>query len=255
MRKLLVIGIGAGNPDFLTVQAINALSEADVFFVFDKGEPKGDLVRFRRDICERFIKDHPYRFVAIEDPVRDPLPRGYQQGVQDWHRERARRVSSRIAAEVAEDGCGAFLVWGDPSLYDSTLRLIDLIRAEGNLAFDYEVIPGISSIQVLAARHRIVLNTIGGSVMVTTGRELAKNGFPEPADGVVVMLDRGDGLRAACQEDVDIYWGAYLGTPDEILLSGRLRDVIDEIERIRAREKDRHGWIMDTYLLRRIRSE
>lgn len=255
MRKLLVIGIGAGDPDFMTVQAINALNQADVFFVFDKGDAKGGLVRLRKDICERFIKDRSYRFVSIEDPVRDPIPQGYKRGVEAWHRERAARLASRIVAEVGEDGCGAFLVWGDPSLYDSTLRLLDLLRAESSVAFDCEVIPGISAIQVLASRHRLVLNTIGGSVTLITGRELAEKGFPAGSDSVVVMLDRGDGLRAACKETVDIYWGAYLGTPDERLVAGRLSDIIDEIERIRTEEKARHGWIMDTYLLRRVSSD
>lgn len=253
MRKLLVIGIGAGNPDYLTVQAIDALNRADVFFVFDKGEAKSDLVALRKEICERFIKGRTYRFATIDDPVRDPLPQGYQRGVETWHRERAEKLASRIAVELAEDGCGAFLVWGDPSLYDSTLRLLDLVRAEDRFAFDIEVIPGVSSVQALAARHGLVLNAIGGSVLVTTGRELADNGWPAAADSVVVMLDRGDGLRAACREDVEIYWGALLGTPRERLVSGRLPDVIDEIERIRAQEKAQSGWLMDIYLLRRRR--
>lgn len=254
MRKLLVIGIGAGNPDFMTVQAVTALNQADVIFAFDKGEAKSGLMRLRKDICARFIGDRAYRFVSIEDPVRDPVPHGYTRGVEDWHRERAARLAARIAAELDEDGCGAFLVWGDPSLYDSTLRLLDLLRAEGSLPFDSEVIPGISSVQVLAARHNLVLNAIGGAIQITTGRMLAESGWPAEADSVVVMLDRGDGLRAACrEEDVGIHWGAYLGTPDERLVAGRLRDVIDDIERIRAEEKARHGWIMDTYLLRRRR--
>jgi precorrin-6A synthase len=249
---LLVIGLGAGNPDYVTIQAINALNEADVFFVFDKGEAKDDLVRFRRDVCERFIKDRAYRFVSIIDPVRDPAPAGYERGVLDWHRERARRLSVQIAAEVPDDGYGAFLVWGDPSLYDSTLRLIEIMRTEGGLAFDLDVIPGITSVQALAASHKLVLNAIGGAVHITTGRDLAENGLPDNADSVVVMLDRGDGLRAMRDEDVEIHWGAYLGTPDEILVSGKARDVVDEIEAIRARERERHGWIMDTYLLRRL---
>ena len=255
MRKLLVIGIGAGSPDYVTVQAIDALNRAGVFFVFDKGEAKGDLVALRKEICERFITHRDYRFVSIDDPVRDPEPHGYKRGVETWHRARAERLATRIAAEVAEDGCGAFLVWGDPSLYDSTLRLLDLVREDDRFAFEIEVIPGISSVQVLAARHRLVLNTIGGSVLVTTGRALAERGWPDGADSVVVMLDRGDGLRAAVREDVEIYWGALLGTPRERLVSGKLADVVDEIERIRAEEKARSGWIMDIYLLRRIRSD
>ncbi|HRN86979.1 precorrin-6A synthase (deacetylating) [Hyphomicrobium sp.] len=253
MRKLLVIGIGAGSPEYVTVQAIGALNRARVFFVFDKGEAKSDLVALRKEVCERFIEKQDYRFVSIDDPVRDPEPHGYKRGVETWHIERAEKLAARLAAEVADGECGAFLVWGDPSLYDSTLRLLDLVREKDRFAFDIEVIPGISSVQALAARHGLILNTIGGSVLVTTGRELAERGWPDAADSVVVMLDRGDGLRAACQDGVDIYWGALLGTTRERLVSGKLTDVIDEIERIRAEEKAASGWIMDIYLLRRNR--
>lgn len=251
MRTLLVIGIGAGNPDFMTVQAIEALKRADVIFVFDKGEAKNSLVRVRKEICERFIADRPYRFVTIEDPVRDPRQHGYKRGVEDWHRARATKLATRLAIEIPEGGCGAFLVWGDPALYDSTLRLIDIVRAESGQAFACEVIAGISSVQALAACHQIVLNAIGGAVIITTGRAIAEQGLPRDAESIVVMLDGGEGLRAASHADVDIYWGAYLGTPDEQLVAGRLADVIDEIERLRAEGKARHGWIMDTYLLRR----
>ena len=41
MRRLFIIGVGAGNPDYITVQAINALEQAHVIFVIDKGEFKG----------------------------------------------------------------------------------------------------------------------------------------------------------------------------------------------------------------------
>lgn len=253
MRRLLVIGIGAGNPDYITIQAINALNQADAFFVFDKGEAKGDLVRFRKEICERHMKDRPFKFISIADPVRDPEPGGYKLGVADWHRERAKRLAAQITAEVDVNGCGAFLVWGDPSLYDSTLRLVDLLRSEGGLEFDCEVIPGISSVQALAARHAMVLNEVGEPVHITTGRKLVKHGMPETEESVVVMLDGGETLRTICDDDIEIHWGAYLGTPDEILLSGKLRDLVDVIEQIRAREKEKHGWIMDTYVLRRTR--
>jgi precorrin-6A synthase len=50
---------------------------------------------------------------------------------------------------------------------------------------------------------------------------------------------------------VTIYWGAYLGTPDEILVSGPLAEVAEEIRRVRAEARERKGWMFDTYLLRR----
>src|SRR5947199_9897847 len=70
MRKVFIIGIGSGNPDYVTVQAINALNEVDVFFVMDKGPETEDLVRLRKEICERYIKDKSYRTIQVRDPER-----------------------------------------------------------------------------------------------------------------------------------------------------------------------------------------
>jgi precorrin-6A synthase len=249
MRKIFIIGIGAGNPDHVTVQAINALNEVDVFFVMDKGQEKDDLVRLRKEICARYIKDRPYRFVETADPRRDPAA-SYEPGVRAWHDQRAGIYERLIAEELGDNERGAFLVWGDPSLYDSTLRIVDQIIERGNVAFEHEVIPGISAIQVLAAQHRIALNRIGRSVHITTGRKLAE-GLPEGVEDVVVMLDGECAFKTINGADTDIYWGAYLGTPDEMLVAGDLSEVADEIERKRTEAKACNGWIMDTYLLRK----
>jgi precorrin-6A synthase len=249
MRKIFVIGIGAGNPEYVTVQAINALNAVDVFFIMDKGQEKEDLVRLRKEICERYIKDRSYRIVEAMDPPRDRTDASYEPAVRAWHEQRAELYEKLIGEELGEDECGAFLVWGDPSLYDSTLRVIDRMIEKGSIAFEYEVIPGISAIQALAARHKIALNRIGRSIQITTGRKLAE-GLPND-DDVIVMLDAGCSFKAIEDAGVDIYWGAYIGTEDEILAAGNLREVAHDIERARAEAKARKGWVMDTYLLRR----
>lgn len=251
MRKVLVIGIGAGNPEYVTIQAINALNAADVFFIMDKGREKEDLVRLRKEICERYIRDKSYRIVEAPDPPRDRAAQSYEPAVRAWHDQRASVYERLIAEQLGEDECGAFLVWGDPSLYDSTLRIIDQIIAAGTVAFEYEVIPGISAIQALAAQHRIALNRIGRSIHITTGRKIADEGLPDNFDDVVVMLDADCSFKAIDSADVDIYWGAYIGTRDEILAAGNLGEVVKDIERLRAEAKARKGWVMDTYLLRR----
>jgi precorrin-6A synthase len=249
MRKVFVIGIGVGDPDQVTVQAINALNAVDVFFVMDKGREKKDLVRLRKEICERYIKDKSYRMIETADPPRDRAASSYEPAVRAWHEQRAGIYERLIAEELGEDECGAFLVWGDPSLYDSTLRIIDRIIERGTIAFEYEVIPGISAIQALAAKHKIALNRIGRSIHITTGRKLAA-GLPDDIDDVIVMLDADCAFKAIDNTDIDIYWGAYIGTEDEILVAGNLRERMHDIERMRAQAKARKGWIMDTYLLR-----
>ena len=141
----------------------------------------------RTQICQRFIKGDAYRFVPVPMPERGRNPADYRATVAVWHDEIAATYQRLLTAELPDGACGAFLVWGDPALYDSMIRIVDRIRANG-LAIDYEVIPGISSVQALAAQHRIRLNRIGEPVLITTGRRL---GTVLPADvgSVVVMLD------------------------------------------------------------------
>ena len=248
MRKLLIIGIGAGDPDFITIQAVKALNAVDVFFVIDKGEEKDDLVALRKELCRRHIQNPAYRIVEARDPERDRGAAAYSSAVEDWYDKRALIFERMIAEELGEEGCGGFLVWGDPTLYDSTIRIVERIKARGNVTFDYEVIPGISSVQALVARHRLPINRVGEAIHVTTGRKLAE-GLPPGIANVVVMLDSQNAYRGVDPEAL-IYWGAYIGTPNEILIAGKVAEVAGTITATRAEARERHGWIMDTYLLR-----
>ncbi len=243
MRTIHVIGIGAGDPDYVTTQAISALNDTQVFFAMDKGETKDDLVALRRLICDRFITSPGYRFVELPDPKR-ATEGDYRDNVNEWHAARARLWAQAIQDELGPDGVGAFLAWGDPSLYDSTLRILD--RVAEHVEFDFDVIPGVTAIQALTARHRIALNDIGAPVLITTGRQLRENGLTTDA---VVMLD-GECSFLSCPPETRIWWGAYLGTPDELLESGTVGAVGEQIEARRAEARERHGWIMDIYLLR-----
>ncbi|MFD9005553.1 precorrin-6A synthase (deacetylating) [Streptomyces sp. NPDC059582] len=252
MRRIHVIGIGAGDPDQLTLQAVRALRSTDVFFLLDKGEVKSDLTRLRRDMLDTHVPEGTYRLVEARDPERDRRAGGdaYSPAVGDWRSARADIYQRLIAEELGEDDRGAFLVWGDPSLYDSTIGILEEILGRGEVAFEYDVVPGISSVSALVARHRTGLNRVARPVQITTGRRLAE-GFPEDVDDVVVMLDAHQAFRRYADQDMDIYWGAYIGTPDEILASGPIAEAAPRIERLRAEARERKGWIMDTYLLRR----
>jgi precorrin-6A synthase len=242
-RRIHVIGIGAGDPDYVTAQAVAALNDTQVFFAMDKGESTDELVALRRLICDRYIREPGYRFVELPDP---PRAKGgdYRQAVADWHAARARVWADAIETELEPGGVGAFLAWGDPSLYDSSLRILDRVGAHVDIVYD--VIPGITAIQALTARHRIPLNDVGEPVLITTGRQLRDHGLSGSA---VVMLD-ADCSFQLCPADTKIWWGAYLGTRDELLVSGTVGDVGAKIVELRGEARTRHGWIMDTYLLR-----
>ncbi|MFN0219585.1 MAG: precorrin-6A synthase (deacetylating) [Hyphomicrobium sp.] len=250
MKKVYLIGMGSGDPEHLTRAAIKALGHVDVVLGFDKGEEKGGLADIRKDICDLYATKPGFRFIELPNPQRGLDGGSYESGVDAWHRARATLLRQAILTDCGDAEVGAFLVWGDPALYDSTMRVLDMALRDVETPIDYKVIPGVSSIQVLAAKHRIPLNTVANAVLITTGRKLAA-GLPIDADSVVVMLDSGDGLRAIAHEDVDIFWGGNLGTPHEVLVQGRLPDVFDEIVCVKDRLRVEQGWVMDVYLLRR----
>ena len=104
-RRIHVIGIGAGDPDYVTAQAVEALNDTQVFFAMDKGsQSKDDLVALRRQICERFIREPGYRFVELPDPPRARAASdspAYRQAVADWHAARASVWADAIEAELA----------------------------------------------------------------------------------------------------------------------------------------------------------
>ncbi len=254
MPHLHVIGVGVGDPQYLTLAAIEAIKDTSVFFVIDKGEVKADLTAARQVILDAHARPGAYRVVTIRDPARivqaGMSAQAYAGEVKRWRDARLELIADSLTRELAGDSTGAFLVWGDPSLYDGTLRILDDLIASGMHDLEYDVIPGISSLHALTARHRTLLNRVGGSVLITTGRQLAR-GWPSGADDVLVMLDSGFAARAYAHEPITVYWGAYLGTADELLIAGPLAEVADEIERVRTEARERKGWIMDTYLLRR----
>ncbi|ABC23765.1 precorrin-6A synthase (deacetylating) [Rhodospirillum rubrum] len=254
MRHVSIIGIGPGDPDCLTLRAARRIAEVDVFFFLDKvGRGKDELLALRRTILDRHATPGRYRVVTVPSPVRDTSA-SYRDGVEDWYAERLAIFRRLITDELTEEGHGAFLVWGDPGLYDGTLQILARLSGEEGASFDYDVLPGITAVQALAARHRIPLNRIGESIEITTGRRL-ETADPASLHNSVVLLDGNATFQRFTQTDLEIYWGAYLGTPDEILISGPLAETSEAILARRERARQAKGWIMDTYILRKPEDE
>jgi len=181
MRTVSVVGIGAGNPEHITVQAINTLNTVDVVFLTDKGDAARELTELRRAICERYITGSSYRIVTVADPDRDRGAAAYEPAVDDWRTRRAVIYERLIAGELGEQDHGAFLAWGDPAIYDSTVHVLEEVLARGAVTFEMQVIPGISSVQALAAQHKTSLTRTGRPVHITTGRLLARFGVGRAA--------------------------------------------------------------------------
>ena len=243
---LTLIGIGTGNPDHLTLQAIRAINRQDLILIPQKGAGKSDLAGLRRTICDEVLTNTDTQIAMFDLPVRDEAIEDYRTRVDDWHDAIAqawvRAMDGHRGAQKV-----ALLVWGDPSLYDSTLRIAARLKPAPVL----EVIPGITSLHALTAAHAIAVNEIGAPFTVTTGRRLRDEGWPQGVDTVVIMLDSGGAFASLDPTGIEIWWGAYVGMPEQIICAGKLADMSAKIIALRAEARARHGWIMDIYILRR----
>lgn len=257
MIDLTLIGIGTGNPDHLTAQARRAMAGADLILLPRKGSDKADLIDLRRTLCAGL--EGP-RIVEFDMPVRDGAA-AYLGAVHDWHAAITALWRAEIETHLPQGGSLALLVWGDPMLYDSTLRIARRLAkgsgglAAGGMELAIRVVPGITSIQALCAAHAIPLNPLGGAVTITTARMLRRHGWPQGATCVVVMLDDGTTLETLPPEGITVWWGAYLGMEAEALDHGPLALAAPRIARLRAQLRARHGWIMDISLLKKDQTD
>lgn len=249
-RKVQIVGLGPGDPSLLTSRATQALQDFDVLFEVRRAADGPDLSGLLLELVDGARGSKPYRKVELVDPPRDWSLHGEHTAVMEWRKARADLWEDALRANLGPGETGLWVIWGDPTIYESTLVVIQDILARGNVAFDYDVIPGVSSAHALAARHRIPLNRLGGPVRFTPAKAL-QHEMPIGVDDVVVMLDDDATFLDLEPEGIDIYWGAYLGLPDEILISGPLGEVRDEIAARRTEARERKGWLVDTYLLRR----
>lgn len=248
MIDLRLIGVGTGNPEHLTLAAVEALNGADLILIPRKGPGKADLADLRHRILAAVLR-HAVPVAEFDMPVRAGAG-DYLTAVERWHAEIAQAWTDALRRRLPDGGRAALLVWGDPSLYDSTLRIAGRLQA-GGLPLSVSVVPGITSLQLLTAAHAVPLNGLGQPVVITTGRRLRRHGWPEAADRVAVMLDAGGAYQALDPQGVHIWWGACLGLPQQALIAGPLAEVASRIGETRAWLRAAHGWVMDIYLLSR----
>jgi precorrin-6A synthase len=239
-KKVYLIGIGPGDPKYLTLEAVEVIKRLNTFLIPLKKGDKEELTKIRKKVIEFCRPDKNFEIIELEFPERKKST-FYKESVEEWRNKKA-EIILKAMERVNEAG---FLVVGDPGLYDGHIEIFKKIQKQ--IPLEIEVIPGISSINVLSAKHKISLNKIAGTIIITTPRGLRK--LKEISSNTVVLLDNYETFRLFKDKKLKIYWGAYLGTKKEALFSGWLTECFEKLIEIRRSLKEKHGWIMETYLL------
>ncbi len=244
--NIYLIGIGTGNIEHITLAAIEALKKADLIILPRKKNDAIDLLNLRKEICKKILKPKSKNIKEFIIPERKKKIE-YIESVEIWHNKISQAWNDSIVNYQGKKNNVALLIWGDPMLYDSSIKIARKIVDESKI----HIISGISSLQALAAAHKITINDIGGQILITTGRLLRKKGRLFNEKKAIIMLDGECSFQYINKSNYFIWWGAYLGMKNEITFKGELESLSKKIIIARKNERNKNGWIMDTYLLER----
>ncbi len=149
------VGVGPGDPDHLTLKAVNALQQVDV--VFAAASTKHD-----HSLAHRIAAPHLRSHVPIVR-LGFPMTRDHDALHTAW-----RANAETVIHELDRGRHAAFLTLGDPMLYSTfayLLRELRTLRPE----LPVVVVPGITSMQAAAARTETVLASWNESLLVLSG--------------------------------------------------------------------------------------
>lgn len=141
--KLYCVGCGPGDPELLTVKAVDLIRNADVIFAPTAREGKPSIAL---SVVERYINRLTKTVNLIFPMVKD----------RESLREYWIRNAHDIAGSVRSGKRVVYLTMGDPALYSTWIYVHrELIRNHPDI--DVEIVPGVASMFAIAARAKISL--------------------------------------------------------------------------------------------------
>lgn len=141
--KLFCVGCGPGDPELLTVRAVNLIKNAEVIFAPTAREGKPSIAL---SVVEQYI-NRPTKTVSLVFPmVKD------RESLRDYWK----RNADEIAGAVRSGKKVVYLTVGDPALYSTWIYIHrELKKSYGDI--EVEIVPGVASMFAIAARAKISL--------------------------------------------------------------------------------------------------
>ena len=141
--KLYCIGCGPGDPELLTLKAINILNNADVIYAPTAREGKPSVAL---SIVQKFINKD-----SIIHQLIFPMIKDFSKLKETW-----KNNATEIADSVRKGKKTVYLTVGDPSLYSTWIYMYRELTSR-HKDIGIEIIPGITSIFSFSAEIKTPL--------------------------------------------------------------------------------------------------
>jgi precorrin-2/cobalt-factor-2 C20-methyltransferase len=143
LLKLFCVGCGPGDPELLTIRALNLIKEADVIFVPTSKLNKPSIAL---SIVEKHLKKTTEIINLVFPMIKD----------RDSLKEYWKKNAFEIAQKARSGKKTVYLTVGDPALYSTWIYIHRELKRDYQ-DIEIEIIPGITSIFAFAAEAKISL--------------------------------------------------------------------------------------------------
>jgi len=212
--KVFFVGAGPGDPELITLKGKKILEKADVV-VYTGSLLNLEILKYAKEGAQLFDSSR----MDLEEIVQT-LVKAAKEG--------------KIVVRLHD---------GDPSFYGAIKEQMDLLDKEG---IEYEVIPGVSSLQAAAASLKLELTLPGVSQTVIITRPEGKTPITGADNLVELARHRAtmaiflgvhairkvvDKLRlGGYPEDTPVAVVYKASWPEEEIVKGTLRDIAEKVE-------------------------
>ncbi|MFK4785280.1 precorrin-2 C(20)-methyltransferase [Fusobacterium sp. MFO224] len=171
MNKFYGIGVGVGDPEMITIKAVNILKKIDIVLIPNAGR---DYTSTAYNIAKKYLKEN-IKLVNVEFSMNPKLE----------ERKKERKRNAEIVEKYLKENKNvAFLTIGDPMVYSTYIYLLENISSE----YEVQTISGISSFSDISSRFNIPL-VIGNETLkilpLHKNCDIKKE--IENADNVIIM--------------------------------------------------------------------
>ena len=208
--KLYGVGIGPGDPRYLTLRAADVLRSADVIFTVISRNASSSV---SRSVVE-YLRPRGEIRLQMFSMSRDKATREAQ----------VRANADAIIDELRAGRDCAFATLGDAMTYSTFGYVLDRIR--GAIPdIEVEIVPGVTSFATLAAKAETVLVENGEQLRVIPSfrSEMAESlDFPKGSTTILLKTYRSRAAlldRLAREENVEILYGEHLTMEGQNLLT------------------------------------
>jgi len=216
ISKLYGIGVGPGDPELLSLKAYKILKNVDMIVAPKSREGRRSLALLT---IERYIEERKENKPLILEPLF-PMTKNEEELEFYWEKAKEEVLEKGLRCKTI-----AFITLGDPSLYSTFYKFLDVFQAEVE---EVEVIPGVTSFSACSALAKVPIAE-GDEIVsiipdVQEGDDHARRVI-QNSDSLIFLKPKNKEAIETMLGNKEAILGIKVGFEDQELVLGKLTEI------------------------------